>query len=198
MKRIIAPFLAALLISSLCACTSTSPIPSTSAGNESNDSLSQSPSPTPDSTPEITPEPNTVLSVGEMTTLGDWEITLDSFEVTDSIPNGQFLKFTPDEGNLYVVTTLTIKNTGTKANTFIKSFAFENTDITSKIMYQEKYEFSSSNLLGHSDELHDASLNPLSSKTGILAYSVVKEAAESDEMILVLTLGKLTARYALK
>lgn len=147
-------------------------------------------------TTEAVPE-ETTLAVGEKTTLGDWEITLDSFKVTAEIQN-TFGSFSADEGNKFVVTTLTVKNNGTQSDTFMSSFPVGNKDVVSKIFYKGTYEFSGSNLLGHKEDLHNQSLNPLSSLTGIMAYEVADEAAESDELVLTLTLGDESVTYALK
>lgn len=144
----------------------------------------------------ITPE-EAILSVGEMTTLGDWEITLNSYEVTDSI-KATYGSFSPDEGNKYVSVELTIKNIGTTADTFLPSFSFGNKDISAKIKYQEKYEYTASNLLAHDSDLHDKTTNPLSSLTGIIAFEIIEEAAISDELTFVLTLGKDEVIYNLK
>lgn len=140
---------------------------------------------------------NNGLSVGQMAVMGDWEIILDSFEITDAIDN-TFGSFVPADGNKYVVANVTVKNTGTAADTFVGSYTFGNEDVRSKILYQDKYEYSGTNLLGYSDDLHNKSLNPLTTLTGVLAFEVVDEAASSGELQLVFTLGKETVIYDLK
>lgn len=144
----------------------------------------------------VEPENNS-LSVGQMAVVGDWEIILDSFEITDAIDN-TFGSFVPADGNKYVVANITVKNTGTSADTFIGSYTFGSDDIKSKILYQGKYEYSGTNLLGHSDDLHNKSLNPLTSLTGILAFEIVDEAANSEELQLTFSLGKESVAYDLK
>ncbi|KAK9679475.1 hypothetical protein QE152_g39972 [Popillia japonica] len=83
---------------------------------------------------------------------------------------------------------------------FVGSYTFGNEDVRSKILYQDKYEYSGTNLLGYGDDLHNKSLNPLTTLTGVLAFEVVDEAANSNsgELQLVFTLGKETVIYDLK
>ena len=125
------------------------------------------------------------------------KFTIDSFEVTESIQSS-YGSFNANEGNQYVAVTITVKNVGTTADIFLSSFAFGNTDVSAKIIYQETYEFSGTNLLGYSEDISDKTLNPLTSFTGIKAYQVVNEAANSDEMAIQFTLGKETVSINLK
>ena len=57
-------------------------------------------------------------------------------------------------------------------------------DIKAKLVYGE-YDFSSTNLLGYSEDLHNTALNPLSSKTGVIAFSVTKDIADLSALNLV-------------
>lgn len=151
----------------------------------------------PEATPEPTPEPeNTTLAIGDQCVLGDFEVILNSYEITDRISDNDYMGFTPDEGSQYVAVNLTVKNTGTKASNFMESFSIGDS-ITAKIMYQGKYEYSASNLMGFSDDLHNAFLNPLESKTGIIAFSVIDEAAQSGELTFDISYGSETYTYTL-
>ena len=191
--------LAMLLSISCTACSAPAQSQSNNHAESNNASTSES------ANEEIEPEieeskdviESTALSVGETTYLGDWEITLDSFEVTDKIDN-TYGSFSPSEGNKYVVIYLMIKNNGTSADTFVASYSFSNNDVRTKILYKDTYEYSSTNLLGLDADLHDDSLNPLTSLSGLLAYEVVDEAANSEELTFVITKGKETVVYNLK
>lgn len=143
--------------------TSTSDVPETSAASEEAEVAG--------------------YNVGDTAQLGDWEITVNSVEAVDSIQN-TYGAFKPDEGNKYIAINVTAKNLGTEKSTFLPTYGFSGT-IGAKIVYGE-YEFSGTNLLGYDDDLHDTSLNPLSSKTGIMAFSVAEEVAEDlSELHLV-------------
>lgn len=193
MKKILSIFLTLLVLAGLVACDATDILTAvdtpTKAPVETNVQTTKEP------TEEPAPETG-LHSIGDTVTLGDWEITFDSFDVCDEI-KASYGSFVPDEGNQYVVVTLTVKNLGTSADSFLPQFAFDNSDVRAKIMYQNKYEFSSSNLLAHSEDLHDEFLNPLSSATGIIAFSLVEEAASSNELTMILSLGKETIEFDL-
>lgn len=154
--------------------------------------------PTPEQTPEPTPEPTAepYNQVGDTVMLGDWEITLSGCEITEKVSVNQYLSFKADDGNKYVIVTLTVKNTATTADSFLPSFSMGN-DVSAKLLYQGEYEFSASNLLGHSDELHDKTLNPLSTAEGLIAFEVADEAAVLEELELELSLGKESVIYRL-
>jgi len=128
--------------------------------------------------------------------LGDWEISVNSFEVTEAVSAGMFTEFKADDGNLYAVVTLTVKNVGNEAHTFLPILAIGD-DITAKITYQD-YEYSAATLIGYDDDLHYKQVNPLSSATGIIAFQIVKDVAQSGELNLVLTCGSKTLTYELK
>lgn len=129
----------------------------------------------------VEPEPvSETLSLGETGTLGDWEVTVSKIEFLDSIQNGDFISFNPDEGNKFAVVSLTISNQGKESDTFLPSIGMGD-DVSAKILYGDGYEFSSTYLLGYELELHDASLNPLSSKDGIIAFEVPQQVVDDTE-----------------
>ena len=194
-RKIIATLAAVLLLCTLSACSSDNPVGSFVSDTPNASDTSDTPQST--STPE--PEPNdaeVVLSVGETGVLLDYEISLDSWEVTDAV-SAAYGSFTPDEGSHYVVVYLTIKNTGKDSSVLIPTYGYGNDYARAKILYQAEYEYSSTNLLGHSDELHDVMCNPLESKSGLLAFSLPNEAADSGELTFTLTAGRDTLTYKL-
>lgn len=141
-------------------------------------------------------ESEELLTVGTTATLGDWEITLESFETLNKISDG-LMAFVPNEGNLYVSVNLTIKNNGTEPKIFWPTIA-TGKYIHGKIIYQGQYEYSADNLLGHDEELHDKHLNPLSSASGILAFSIPSDIADSEELVLEISYGRESLKFALK
>jgi len=150
--------------------------PSVGVGNASKTTTELTSTPMPEPT-----SGDIILNVGDVVTLGDWEITVDSYEVTKKISSSAYYSFEAKEGSSYVVMHITVKNNGITADSFYPSFSLGD-DIKGKIVYQDTYEYSSTQLLAHSDDLHDAYLNPLESKTGIIAFSVIDEAANSNEL----------------
>lgn len=137
-----------------------------------------------------------IFAVGDTVSLGEWEITLDAYEVVDSIA-WNYGTFTPDEGDKYVVAHLTVRNNGTNADTFLPTYPISFEDVVAKILYQDTYEFTASRLLGYDADIHDHTINPLSTNTGIVAFSVVEDAALADGLILNLSLGLDDINFAL-
>ena len=140
---------------------------------------SQSESPEETGTPE-----QKVIGFGETIIFNEWEVTIDLAEVKESIPISKYTEYNPDEGNVYIAVRATIKNIDTNSATFLPTYSFGN-DIRAKLVYGD-YEFSSSVLLSYSDDLHSTHLNPLSSKSGVIAFSVTKEIADPNNFNLVL------------
>lgn len=143
--------------------------------------------PTPDPTPEPTPTPSPeeeLLAIGDAATLGDWSITVSDFYFTDHIQNGDYFYYKPDEGNLYAVVSAQITNNGKESGTFLPMFS-TNSDVRADIYYAGEYEYSATTLMVDED-LHNSTLNPLTSKSGIIAFSL-PEMIESSEEALDLT-----------
>lgn len=133
--------------------------------------------------------------IGDTITTEKWEITINSFSTEEKIQNSQYTAFTPDEGNKYVVANLTVKNTSKEAARFMYTYDFDD-KWSAKIMYRD-YEFAGSRLLGYDEDLHDTQLNPLTSKTGVLVFSVASDVADKlDELTFAIAEGKMTYNVA--
>lgn len=126
-------------------------------------------------------------NVGDTVTINDIEFTLNSVEVTDKIENGDYMYFAPDEdGSQYIVINATVKNIASDSKEFLPIISTRK-DISVKIQYKD-YELNASNLMGHSDQLCSTVLNPLSSKTGIIAFEAASEFTDAiDECKFVLS-----------
>lgn len=133
-------------------------------------------------------------STGDTVTIDTWEITLNSVEVLEQIDN-TYGYFSPEDGSKYVVANVTVKNTGTQSETFLPAI-YLGDDVKAKITYLD-YEFSSSQLLGYQDDLHSATLNPLSSKTGIIAFEIADEAVSANDLVLTLFNNSENITYSL-
>lgn len=146
---------------------------------------------------ESSSEENSVeqnFKIGETITTQKWEITVDSVNATEEIKE-DYGGFKADEGNKYVVVNVSVKNIGKEADTFLPSFGLSD-DIHAKIMYED-YEFSGTNLLGSDNDIHDAYINPLSTKSGIMAFSLASEIADkTNELSLVISEGDNTYRVS--
>ncbi|MEZ3494759.1 MAG: DUF4352 domain-containing protein, partial [Lachnospiraceae bacterium] len=112
-------------------------------------------------------------ALGNSADLKDWSINVTDVKIVDSIA-GSLGSFSPkEEGNTYVQVFVTVENTGKTADSFLPSFCIGD-DVNAKVLYSDGYEFTASNLLGYTNDLHDSTINPLSSKTGEIVYEIRK------------------------
>lgn len=143
-------------------------------------------------------EEDAVYNIGDSITLKDWEISVTSVQIVDSIA-ADYGQFSPnEEGNKYIQVFVTVNNNGKQADSFLPSFGMGD-DVTAKVLYGDGYEFSASNLLGYSNEMHDSSINPLSSKSGEIAFDVPESVATStDELIIEFISGNDTVKFKIR
>lgn len=155
-----------------------------------------------ETTPEPTPTPTLppdeeLLEIGDSATLGDWSITVSDFYFTDKIKNGEFFYFSPEEGSLYAVVSAQVTNNGKESDTFLPSFS-TSSDVRATIYYSEEYEYSASVLLMDED-LHNTTLNPLTSKSGIIAFDLPEMMETSEETLsITFTAGRDKVTFSLR
>lgn len=171
--------LCAFLLFTGCSNKGSASAPSQSKPNSTADSVES----TESKPAESEPPKETNLAINDSATLGDWEIIVTDAKVVDSIA-ASYGSFIPDDGNKYIQVFISISNNGKKADTFLPIIAYGDA-VTTKLIYGEDYEFSSSNLFGYDLDLHNASLNPLSTKEGELAFTVPDKVAGADGELLI-------------
>lgn len=177
-RSIVAFSIALLLLFNLCACSASQ----------------QSSADDPPTSEAPTPVDNLV---GDTAELGDWSITLENFEFLDRIDNSFNTYAAPDEGCRFGVVSLSVTNNATSAASFLPTFS-TSSSVRAKIMCGE-YEFSATNLLAHSEDLHDEMLNPLVTLSGIIAFNIPESVADgADPLMLVLTEGKNALEFILR
>lgn len=123
------------------------------------------------------------VAIGNPAKLGDWTITVDNAQILDAVPDS-YGEFTPDEGNKYLLVSLTATNDGKEAGRFMPSFGLSD-DMSAIVIYGEGYEFVQTQLMGYSKSMTNSTINPLSSKSGDLAFEVPNTVAESTEPIIL-------------
>ncbi len=139
-----------------------------------------------------------VVAIGETAALKDWSISVTNAQLFDAVSDGQFMSFEPEEGNKYFLIDLSITNNGKNADSFLPSYGFGD-DVYAKLIYQGEYEYSSTNLLGYSKELHDTTVNPLSTKSGSVAFEIPDSIATTEEeLILLIGSGKDTVNFKVR
>lgn len=139
---------------------------------------------TPTEETSSTEEDGIPYALGNSADLKDWSINVTDVKIVDSIA-GSLGSFSPkEEGNTYVQVFVTVENTGKTADSFLPSFCIGD-DVSAKILYSDGYEFSATNLLGYTNDLHDSTINPLSSKTGEIVYEIPSQVVHSEETLLL-------------
>jgi hypothetical protein len=147
--------------------------------------------------PAATSEPEAIThGVGDAGNLGDWGITLDAFEFTDRV-DGDYAYCSPDEGCQYGLVSMSVTNSGTSADIFLPS-VYTSANVRAKIIYGE-YEYSATNLLVVSSDLHDETINPLVTISGVIAFNIPDSVADStDPLVLMLEEGTNTLEFTLR
>ena len=142
---------------------------------------------TTEETETTTKEPPTeTLAVNEVGSLGDWDISITSFNIVDNIPYS-YGAYAPDEGNKYAVAAVHIENKGKTPNKFLPSFSLSS-DVRAKMTYGDGYEFTVTQLMGYDKDLHDTTLNPLSNADGEIVFTLPDTVVnDSGELILCFT-----------
>lgn len=126
----------------------------------------------------------TVYVVGDNAELGDWNINVTDAQIVESIA-GDYGSFSPDtDGSKYVHVFLTVTNNGKETDRFLPSFGYGD-DVYVKMLYGDGYEFSAVNLLGYSKDMHDSTINPLTSADGEIAFEIPQSVAEATDELLV-------------
>lgn len=186
MKKAAVIVLTVFLLTFISACTATpseNPVPpGTNQSNETDQPVNDTPA---------------TYGVGDSAELGGWSFTLDAFEFMEKV-DGDFNSYAaPDEGCQFGVVSLSVTNSDTSAAVFLPTFSTSN-DVRAKIMCGE-YEFSATNLLAHSNDLHDETINPLVTVSGIIAFNIPQSVVDgSDTLTFVLTQGDDTLVFTLR
>lgn len=139
-----------------------------------------------------------IYNLGEAAQLKDWEITVTNTQIVDSI-SADYGSFTPnEEGNKFVQVFVTVENKGKQAGKFLPSFGYGD-DVSAKLLYGDGYEFTATQLLGYSNDLHDSTVNPLSSQSGEVAFEIPETVASAtDELIISFSSGNDIINYKLR
>ncbi|WP_164473180.1 DUF4352 domain-containing protein [Clostridium sp. E02] len=187
-----------LLVSLLCVATITATACGSKATAEKGENTSKAEVTTSEETTEAETEAvSETIPLGESAKIGEWTVTVNNMQILDTVPD-TYGQFNPDEGNKYLLITLTASNEGKKADTFLSTFPMED-DISAKVLFGDGYEFSQTNLLGYTKSIVSSSVNPLSSKEGNIAFKIPDSVGSSeDPLTLVFTCGNETLNFSIR
>ena len=135
---------------------------------------------TQEETEETEDGEDTVYNIGESAAFKDWEITITDMQIVESIKS-DYLSFSPKESNSkYLQIFVTASNVGKQAEHFLPMFAMGD-DIHAKVYFGDGYEFTSTNLMGYENDIHDSTVNPLSSQDGEIIFQIPDSVSESED-----------------
>lgn len=140
-----------------------------------NAAATATPIPTP--TPTAAPK-ETALALKKTGTVGDWKIKASKITTKKKIKTSTYMEATADKGNLLVLVSMNITNNGKKAATFLPRVGRENTMVTAKLIYKDDYEYQPSSITSYNKDLIGKSIEPLSKKSGVVAFNVPKKVAK--------------------
>lgn len=129
-------------------------------------------------------EDEKVYNIGETAELRDWGIVVSDMQIVPSIDEN-YVTFKPDqEGAQFAKVSVNVTNNGKTSDTFLPSYEMGD-DVNAKILFGDGYEFSATILLGYSADMHDSTINPLSSKEGDIAFEVPDTVINSTDPLIV-------------
>lgn len=161
---------------------------------ESTSASTETPAPT--ETP--VPEPS-VLSIGEKSSVGDWNIKVKKVSVKQKIQNGTYQYFKPGKGNSFLVVSLSVENKGKTDTQFLPRFGRKNTTTVVRLYYQNEYEYSATELMGYDKDLTTEYIQPLTKENGIIVFEVPKKTVKSKkDLTLNFSVGDESITYSLK
>ncbi len=140
----------------------------------------------------------TVYKIGESATLKDWGISVTSMQIVESIA-ADYGTFSPKEsGNRYVQVFVTATNNGKQAESFLPIVGIGDY-VRAKVVFGDGYEFVSTNLLGYDNDMHNSTINPLSSRTGEIVFEVPETVyASENELQLHFISGKDVIKFKIR
>ena len=152
----------------------------------------------PNAIDEAEGQNESVCSIGDAVSLKDWAIVVTDFKIVDTIDD-DYGYFSPDsDGDKYAQVFVTATNNGKQSMTFLPYCGFGD-DVDAKLLYDDNYEFSATDLIGYSNEIHDAVINPLSSQSGEIAFEIPDSVASStDEIIIQFTSGNDKVQFKVR
>ncbi len=118
-----------------------------------------------------------IKQIGETFKLGDWEVTLESFEFNQTVVRER-VSSEANEGNKFLILNFNVLNNGTEADQLMKA----RDGVSLKAVYNEKYDYDVSLTLMDGD-LHHENVRPLSNVKGFAVIEMPDNVVEASESI---------------
>lgn len=135
---------------------------------------------TPIPTPTPTPAPKeTSMALKKTGKIGDWKFKVSKVVTKKKINTSKYISATAAKGNLLVIASVSVTNNGKEESTFLPRVGRENTMLTAKLIYKDGYEYQPSSITGYDKDLIGKNIEPLSKKSGVVAFDVPKKVAKN-------------------
>lgn len=129
--------------------------------------------------PTATPAPKeTTLALKKTGTVGDWKFKVTKLAAKKKVKTSKYMEAKASDGNLLVLVSMSATNNGKKEATFLPRVGREDTMMTAKLIYKDQYEYQPSSITGYDKDITAKSIDPLSKKSGIVAFDVPKKVAK--------------------
>ena len=149
-----------------------------------SEQVSSEPVQTASPEPTSTPGPKeTKVKLGKKGKVGDWKVSASKVSVKKKITNGEYRYFEAKDGNTFVIVSLSVRNNGKKAETFLPRVGYENTMIQATLYYKDEYEYNPTELISYDKDLCGTSIQPLNTEKGIIAFEVPKKVSKSKKKL---------------
>lgn len=157
--------------------TTETPAPQTDAATQDD---SQTESAAPDAESTEAPE-ETVASLGDKITVGNWKICAKKASVQTKIQNGKFQYFKPSKGKTFVVINLSVKNTAEETAEFLPRIGYADTMTSASLYDENEEEYKPTELIAYSKDMTTEKIEPDSTKKGILVFEVPKKTGKAKK-----------------
>ncbi|GEM_PF-4176122 len=133
--------------------------------------------------------------MGDAIQSGKFELTLNSWEVAETVKLSDSIGISGADGTIFVVCSLTAKNTGEQADTPFPFQLYSN-DIIVQVHSGEENSYATY-LKDHDIDLMSKEIAPGETREGILAFPFEAEAIDGDILTLSFTKGSQKAIFEL-
>ena len=104
---------------------------------------------------------------------GRFDITVNSIEAVNEITTER-RRYTASPGNMYVVLNVSVRHSGTRADRFLPRPVGG-----PSIIFDTDVRYRPTELIGHPDDFHGVLMQPLSTRTGIIVFTIPEEVIMS-------------------
>lgn len=147
---------------------------------------------------EVELHENTMLEIGQPVILEDWEVTVNAYELVDSISDN-YLLFTPQDAGQYLKAKVTITNKGNESLRLLPMIADTSKDLYFVVQNQQEELIQPVNLLSYREGLFSKTVEPGETISGFIPFEIPDDLiVNDDDLSLVVYLAPQSVCYPLQ